>query len=705
MAVLDRIRNRGILIATAIGIALLAFIVGDFLNSGSSYFNKTREVVAVIVDEEINIKDYSMAIDQMTEVYKIETGQTDLNEQMLTQIRSSVWESMVNEKILLAEAAKIGLAVAPEELSDRLIGKNIHPLIAQRRAFAGEDGQFSRRNLVQFLNSLEQEPENEEMRNQLASAKSYWLFWEKAVKNSILQEKYNALFAKSISANSIDAKMNLEATNTSVDVAYIMQPYYTISDSAVTVSDSDIKDLYKKQIEKYKTEANCDLNLVAFEIKPLQPDYKEAQDWMNNLSTEFRTTEDVVGLVNSNSDVMYDGRKYTLKTVPKNLKVFAFSGKTGDIYGPVFVNDTHTMARIMEAGIMSSDSVKLRHIFLVQKDEAKADSLVAAIRGGADFASLAAKYSAVKQTAAKGGEIGWLEENVSGEVKEIANAAFSKSVNEVFTIKNTQGTQILQVMEKTPARSKVKLAILERKVIASSRTYSKIYNDAKKFAASDLNKENFEKTAIKSGGMIRPALNVLKTNETILEIEQSRQIVRWAFENEKETVSDVFECGKQYVVAMINDVNEKGYKSVDKVKDELKAQIIKDKKADLMITNLNAQLAKNPSLETIAAGLKDSVRMAPSVSFAAYQFGSAGFEPNVIGKSAVAQENKISAPIKGNAGVFIIRTANKKVNPQTFNAKMEIMQLNMRMSYSLPYMILQDLKDKAEVSDNRLAFY
>jgi len=414
MAVLDKIRSKGVLLVGAVGLALLAFIVGDFLNSGSSYFNKSKETVAKIVGEEINIKDYTASIDQMTEVYKIETGKSELNEEMMTQLRSSVWESMVNEKILNTEAKKLGLAVSKEELSDRCIGKNIHPLIQQRRTFAGENGQFSRPLLIQFLSSLEQAPADEEMKQQLAKANSYWLFWEKTVKNSILQEKYTALISKSVVANSLDAKMSYQDRKTSVDVAYVVQPYYTVSDSAVTVSKSDIKDRYNKQKQLYKTDANCSINYVAFEIRPLKGDYKEAEEWMNKLSTEFKTTDDVVGLVNSNSDVMYNGQNYSVATVPANLKAFAFSGKAGDIVGPMFVNDTYTMARIMQSGIMQSDSVKLRHIFLVEKDAAKVDSLVAAISAGGDFAAMARQYSAVKQTAANGGEIGWIQEGTPG---------------------------------------------------------------------------------------------------------------------------------------------------------------------------------------------------------------------------------------------------------------------------------------------------
>ena len=156
---------------------------------------------------------------------------------------------------------------------------------------------------------------------------------------------------------------------------------------------------------------------------------------------------------------------------------------------------------------------------------------------------------------------------------------------------------------------------------------------------------------------------------------------------------------------MTSEVNKKGYRSVDKVTDQLKAEIIKDKKAELMIKNLTAELAKNPTLEGLATYLKDSVKTAKAVNFASYQFGVAGFEPTVIGKVSVSTIGKVSAPIKGNAGIYVVRTSNKVVNPQPFDAKMEKMQLNSRMSYSLPYMIIQDMKDKADIVDNRLNFF
>lgn len=704
MAILGKIRSKGVFLLIVIGGAMFAFIIGDALTQGSSFMNQSREVVAKIAGEKINIRDYQDLIDQLTEVYKIEYGVTDLNEEITSQIRNSVWETLVNEKLLNEQAEKLGLAVSKDELSDRLIGNNIHPLIMQRRIFAGQNGQFSRTALIQFLNSLDQTPTDDNMRQQIAEAKKYWMFWERTVKDALLQEKYNALMSKVVTANSLEAKYVYDASKTSADVNYVVEPYFAIPDSAVKVSDSEIKAKYEKMKEVFKEDENCSLNYVAFNVKPSADDYKKAKESMDKMVEEFKTTDDVAAYVNQNSDVRFNSAGYTAQTVPANLKDFAFGSASGAVYGPVFANDTYTMAKIVNGNIMQSDSVKLRHIFLTTQDEAKTDSIVKAIKSGANFGELAQKFSAVKETAAHGGEIGWLTQNMQGMDKDLSTKAFAAGTNDVFTVKNAQGTQIMQVMEKTPARRKVSMGILQIKVNASNVTVSHIYNNAKQFAA-ELSGDKFSKKAEEKGYVVRTASDVLKSTEKIADLDNSRQIVRWAFENKKGTVSDVYDCNGQFVVATITEVNPKGYRALSKVSDQLKAELIRDKKAELMIKDLKGQMAKAPTLETLASLLKTDVKSAQAVNFASYQFGVAGFEPAVIGKVSILPANKISDPIKGNAGVYVVLPTNKQVNPAPYDAKMQIMQLNSRLSYSLPYMVMQDIRDKADITDNRLNFF
>ena len=704
MATLQSIRNKGVLLAITIGLALLAFIIGDFLNSGSTLFRQSKRNIAVVAGEKIDIDIYQKAIDQMNTVYKIEYGRTDFNENELSQMRTQVWESLINEKVLALEAEKMGLTVSKEELTDRLIGKNIHPMIMQRRAFADEQtGQFSKNNLLQFYNSVFSDDVPQQDQEQLKEAKSYWLFWENAVKSSILQEKYIALIGKAVGVSNLEAKYNYDSRKMSGDVNYVVQPYIAISDSTIKVSDSELKDLYNKRKELFKQEENRSINYVSFEVTPLQEDFEEAETWIAKVGEEFKTTEDVSGLINAESDISYSGENFSRQTVPANLKEFAFSNANGAVFGPLFLNNTYTMARIMESGIMESDSVKMRMIVLQPNEDKKADSIVNAIKSGASFAEMVTKHSS-PQAAANGGEVGWITKNMVG--KEIAEPAFSKGTNEIFKVSSAQGTQIFQIMEKTPARSKVKLAILERKVTPSNESYGKIFNEAKQFAAGSTDTKKYEELAKQKGYVIRPSIGLTKNSDNVDAIPQSRQIVRWAFENKSGTISDVFDCDRNiYVVANVTEVNAKGFRSLAQVTPQLKAEIIKDKKADVIKKQMSDMLAKNPTLEGLAAALSTEVKTASSVNFASFEFGDAGPEPYIIGKATATADFKTTAPLKGETGVFVIQPLTRQADTTPFDAKIEAAQLDGRTTQSLPYIIMQKLREKYNVIDNRFNYY
>ncbi len=656
MATLERIRSHGVLLMVVVGLALLAFIVGDFLNSGSTYFNESKANVAEINGDNVKMVDYMAAIDQLTEVYKVEFGESNINEEMTEQIRQSVWESTVREKLLDAETNAIGMEVSKQELFDLILGNNIHPLIRGRRVFYNpETGAFDPKILSQFISMLDSEESSNIPADQLNTYKQYWKFWEKTVKNSRLEEKYNMLLTKATVANSLEAKNSFEGSKTAVDVVYAMKPYFSVADSLVTVSDKEVEALYEKKKEQFKQEAICDLKYVAFAIQPSKEDFAEVEKWINDLKVEFATTEDVADVTNSNSDVAYKGINLSKEDVVEDLRAFAFSGRKGDVVGPLFTDNTYRMARIVESGIASPDSVKLRHIFVAAESQAAtqllADSLEKAIRSGADFAVLARQHSRVEQTAAQGGEIGWVRE--TEEDKDVAESAFKTGVNGLFQVKNMNGVQLFQVMERGAVTPKVKLAVLERRVIASSRTQAKIFNEAKQFASANQTVEAMEAAATKAGLQVLPAMNLNINANKIANIKNSRQIVRWAFKAEEDAISDVFECDDQLVVAGVERLREKGYRDLEDVKTMLMAECRNDKKAELLQKEMTGKTMTQ--LQTESATI-DTVS---NVTFNTPYAGSIGNEPVLFALAPMAKGNELSAPQKGNMGVFVFTVINK----------------------------------------------
>ena len=668
MATLQSIRNHGTILLVVVGVAMLAFILGDFLNSGSSFFNKNRENVAEIAGHQVHYTEYEAAKEQLQEVYKIETGTNDINEDLTIQLRNQAWQMMLMDYTLREQAKEIGMDVTADELSELCIGANPHQLIRQRRAFYDETGNFNRFALVNFLNSLAQEPESPEQAEGLKQAKNYWMYWEKAVRLTYLQEKYTDLLSKMVTANNLDAKYAYEGRNTTVDVQYVQQPYYAVADSLVKVTEGDLKKLYNQKKEQYKQTPNRSLEYVSFPIVPSAEDFADVEKLIKSLENDFRTQEDVAALVNSNSDVLYDGRDYSVETIPAEYKDFAFGKgvKKGACTELSFADDTYSIARVMECGYNKADSVKL---VLVANNENTEDV-----------------------------ELGWFK--ASDLQKNIAEPAFNGKKGSTFTVASGMGEQTFKIADISKATPKVKLAILSRKVTASSKTYGALYNQAKQFVVANNNADSLHQAALTQGLSTAPVFGLNENTDKVNDLKNSRAIVRWAFEAKQGQVSDVFECGDQFVVAALTEVNDGDYRPLEAVRAELVIAATNDKKAEY-ITN---QLKGVNTLEAAAELFGTEVKSAEGISMSSYRLGAAGVEPAVIGAALALEANAVSAPVKGNNGVYVVSVGEKKVAEGELNAATEISNLNMRTSYSIPYQAVSLIEENAEVVDNRARF-
>ena len=665
MASLQRIRNHGALLIAIVGLAMLAFILGDFLNSGSSFFNRSRENVGVIEGQKVHYTEYEAAKEQLTEVYKIESGRSDFDEDLHAQIRNQVWNMFVMDYTMRAQAKKIGMDITADELTELCIGENVHQILRGRRAFYGEDGQYSREIVKNLIAAINEGSDDAEQNANLQQAKTYWMYWEKAVRMSYMQEKYTSLLQHLLKANSLDAEYAFDARQKGVSAEYVMQPYFSVADSLVKVSDRDIKKLYAQHKEQYKQTPNRAIKYIAFDIVPSEDDFKAAETLMNNLKEEFQSAEDVSLVVNTNSDVMYDGRDYSEETVPAQFKEFAFAkgAKAGDCTEILFENNTYAMARIMQAGYSLPDSVELKAIVEDGEDQ----------------------------------ELGWFK--AADLPKNIAEPALAGKRGEKFTVAQGMGEQTYEIMEIGQPTPKEKLAILAREVTPSSKTYSIIYNNAKQFIVDNNNAEALEAAAQEAGMTVVPQFNLTATTDKVGQLAASRPIVRWAFEAKEGQVSDVFECGQQFIVAALTEVNDGDYRPLEAVRAELTYEATNNAKA----AYIKKELKGVESLEAAAQIMGQKVQSVERVSLADSRFGNAGMEPAVIGAAIAQGENALSEPIQGNMGVFVVKTGAANNAEGTFNAESEKAQLSSRFAY-LPYQAIQLLEDEAEITDNRANF-
>ena len=665
MATLQSIRNHGTILLVVVGIAMLAFILGDFLNGSSSFFNKSRENVAEIAGKAVHYTEYEAAKEQLTEVYKFEYGTSDINEDLTLQIRNQVWQTMLMDYTMREQAKKIGMDVTAEELAELCIGANPHQIIMQRRAFYDETGKFNHSAFVNFLASLEQEPETPEQEELINQYKNYWNFWENTVRLQHMQEKYVDLLSKMITANNLDAKYAFQARQETVNVQYVQQPYYAVADSLVKVTESDLKALYNQKKEQYKQTPNRAIEYVSFPIVPSDEDFAETESLMKNLENDFRTKEDIAALVNSNSDVLYDGRDYSAETIPAEYKDFAFGKgvKKNQCTELTFADNTYSIARVMDCGYTKSDSIKL-----------------AAVMEGEEQ------------------ELGWFTATMLPS--NMVDLAFNGKKGETFNVVNGMNEQTFKIIEKSKPTPKVKLAILSRKVSASSKTYATLYNQAKQFIVAHNHADSLHQAAFAQGLSTTPVYALNENTDKVNDLKNSREIVRWAFGAKQGQVSDVFTCGDQFVVAALIEVNDSEYRPLEAVRAELIITATNNKKAEY----ITKQLQGVNTLEAAADIFDTEIKSAEGISLASYRLGAAGLEPAVAGAALALEANTVSAPIKGNNGVYMLTVNAKNTADGEFNAAQEISNLNMRTAYMIPYQAISLMQENADVVDNRSRF-
>lgn len=670
MATLQRIRNHGLFLLIIVGLAMLAFILGDALNSGSSFMNKSREYIGEIEGQKIHYTEYESAVEQLTEVYKIESGRSDFDEDMHAQIRNQVWQMLVAKYTLQDQAKQIGMDITSDELYELCAGAKPHQLITSRRMFAGQNGQFDRNILINFLASIEMDSENAEQAANLKQAKNYWMYWENAVRLTAMQEKYVGLIQNMLTANNLDAKYAAQAKQTKVNVDYAMKPYYTVADSLVKVSTNDIRKIYDERKQMYKQTPNRDIAYIAYPIVPSEADYQLAEKAMQEIQEEFRTTEEVALVVNSNSDVIYDGNNYSEKTIPAAYKDFAFAkgAKKNDFMELNYDEATRTfrMARLMDCGYNSPDSVQLKGIATKEGEQDQ--------------------------------EYGWFTE--AELQKDIAEPAFAGKVGQRFTVTLGMEDHTFEITGLTKPTPKAKVAIIEREVTPSSKTFAAIYNEANQFVVNNQDEEAFRAAAEEAKMEIETATNLQKMANKVADLKSSRAIVRWAFNAKEGQVSDVFECGDKYIVAVLTATHDGEYREFEDVQATLRYEAVNRKKAEY----ISKQIADAKTLAEVAEKMGSEVRHIDALTEDSYRFGIEGMEPAAVGTAFATAAGELSKPVKGNQGVIVLVPSDVQRAEAEVDYKAEIASLNARTSYSLPYQLINNLEQNADIVDNRATF-
>lgn len=715
MAALGKIRSKGGILVGAIGLALFAFLAGDAARSCDGIKGEARQQIGEILGKKISVQDYQKLIDEYQSAIKFTMQRDNLTDQELKQVEDQVWQQLVSNRVIEADAEKVGLTVTEKEIQN-VLNEGTNPMLVQTPFVNQQTGRFDVNALKQFFDSYNKakaakSPQVEQMQ----AIYDYWLFVEKNLRAQLLGQKYQALLASCVLSNKAEAKMAFKDNNEESQIQLASLAYSTVKDADVKVTDDDLKAKYAELKPAFRQNVETrDIKFVDFQIKASAADRSQVVKEMNDFQKQLASAEDPASVVSkSGSEIPYLGLPVSNKAYQQYpdiaSKIDSLSvGTTGVVENAQ--DNTLNIIRVLSKAQLA-DSIQFRQINIAaatpDEARAKADSIQKALAGGADFDALAKRYGQTGEKVWFTGQQYEMAPSMNQDNRTFINALLNGEVNATQNLALTQGNIILQVLDKKAFTTKTTAAVIKKVVDFSKATRSNAYNKFSEFVAKSSTVADLEKNAPKSGYQVQSLNDISTAEHYVGGIPGTRDALKWLFEAKQGEVSPLYECGNNdhLLVIALTAVHPQGYRSWDdaQVKEILKREVIKDKKAEKL-------MAKLKGVNSIAAAQAKGAKVSSvnQITFAAPAFVQAtgSVEPALSGAVAGTAAGKFSkAPVKGNAGVYVFQVVKKSMRAGSKYDETLVMQQAAQANMQLIGNFMQDLILKAKVVDNRYLFF
>ncbi len=707
MATLQKLRNMGPLLVIFVGLALFAFIAGDAWRLFQSH--TVDQNVGSVNGEKLSAMDFQKMYEEYTNAVKFARGTNALTEDEMNQVKDEVWSTYISNQVLSAEAEKAGLTVTATELQ-AIVNAGSDPLLAQT-PFRNEKGVFDKDILNNFLTQYDNNKENHEFLEQYKPVYDYWKFIEKTIMLNALTGKYQALVQNSFIGNPIVAKSNYEANSNTYDIEVVAYPYSAVKGDDCVATESEIEKLYNQKKENYKQPYESrSIKYASYRVTPSPADREELRAELSEYADSLKAGDtDYASIVRlASSEVAYSDQPWQKSAFPEEVQARLDSVAVNSVTGPIYSqsDDSYTVFKLLSKSTLP-DSVKYDLLVVsaenIEKTNALADSLLGALKGGANFAEVSKKYNQ------ENNEGMWFTSAQYEGMPVASNSLIDKLVEgkkcgyEVVDIENANSKAIVRITESKNPVEKYHAVVIKRANEFSKDTYNDAYNKFSQFVANCKDAADMEAKADEFGFRVMTQNNIHTGTHKVANIAGTRDALRWIFEAAEGDISPLYECGENdyLLVAAVTAVNEKGYAPLENLRHMLGYEIANDKKAKKIMAEI-----KGKTMEQIKGmeNVKSCETKRISFSAPAYISATASNEPAIsaiAGKLNIGQE---SAPIKGNNGVYVIKLVAKNAKGGEFNAKSEedvIKTMGARNSNN----IFGELIQNAEIEDNRYRFF
>ena len=719
MTALGKIRSKGILLIIIIGLGLFAFIAEEAFRSCNGIKGQNSQQIGEVLGEKIYVQDFQKLLEEYQDAMKLTMRTDNLSEDQLNQLKDQVWQQLVSERVMKEDCKKLGLTVTEDELQN-VLNDGTNQLLTQTPFVNQQTGRFDVSILKQFIDAYRkaEASNNSQQLDQMRPAYNYWLFVEKNLRTQLLAQKYQSLLANCVLSNKVEAKMAFNEENEEAQIQLASIAYNTIKDADIKVTDEELKAKYEELKPAFRQQQETrDVKMVDVQVKASATDRAQLQKDMAGYQKQLAAAADPTQVVSkSGSMIQYIGLPVSGKAfqqypdIASKIDSMAV-GTTGVVENTK--DNTYNIVRILSRTELP-DSVEFRQIQVggktLEAARASADSIQKALAAGGDFQAIAKRYGQDSTTTWFTGAMYEQASTMSQDNRAYIEALLNGAVGSTQNIELAQGNVVIQVLNRKAMKSKAVAAVIKKEIRFSDNTYSKAYNRFSQFVTqSQASLADLQKHATKFGYTVQDLNDFATSSHTVGNVGGSgiRDAIKWIFEAKEGQVSQLFEAGKEndhLLVLCMTKIHPQGYRPWDaaQVKEILKREVIRDKKAAMI-------MAKLKGVNSIAAAQAKGAKVSTvnQITFAAPAFiqATGAAEPALSGAVAATAQGKFcSAPVKGNAGVYVFQVVKKQMRPAKYNEEQQIQMCRQR---AMQYMgnFMQDLVFGAGVVDNRYLFF